>query len=213
MFKKVFFLFLISFVVTACVVNQDEKKSRTRDKTTKRPRAQTEITPKGTDEIDTPEEVENQEEIKNQEEVKKEEVKKPEKSFVLPIEITEDQKVITFESKDNKEIQISVASGDMTVLAPISGTFSMTELSEEKMIIRLSSSDSYIIHILLNRSQTTLKTPKDTDKIKQSQAIAQTTQPFSFYALKNKKRLALCLDEITSDKVSIENKLNLENCN
>ena len=186
--------------MTSCVANQEKKNSRYRDKTTDQPRIPKE---KGENEGETtPNQTETEEDKK---------LNKPNNVFVLPIQISEEQKSVKFESKDNKEIQVSVAEGDITILAPVSGTFSITELSEEKMLIRLLSSDSYIFHILLNRSQTTLKTPKDTDKIKQSQVIAKTSHPFSFYAVLNDKKIPLiCLNEITSDKVTIVNKVNLE---
>lgn len=132
------------------------------------------------------------------------------KSFIFPVEITDDLKSLKIESSDNKRIHISAVGGDIFLLAPQTGSLSIKTL-KDFYHLEILIPKGRKLNLLLEKSKTILQV-SSTSQVIQRQPIAQTSGSAVFYISKDSKELILCLGDIKAGIPIIKN-LSIENCN
>ena len=217
---KFFIILYLSLSLMSCIVG-DTKDSAFRDRERTEPRARatnknssnekpSSETQNEESSSEAQQKTQNNQQKNSQKNFNKNQAEDQNKTFIFPVEITDDLESLKIESSDNKRIHISAVGGDMFLLAPQTGSLSIKNL-KDSYHLEISIPKERKLNLLLEKSKTILKVNSES-QVTQRQFIAQTSGVAIFYISKDSKDLVLCLGDIQASVPIIKN-LSIENCN
>ena len=208
---KIFIILYLSLSLMSCIAsNTGNSAFKDRGRTKSKVRTTNKKSPNKKPSSEVQKDTQNNQQKNNKRNSNKNKEKAQNKTFIFPVEITDNLKSLKIESSGNKQIHISAVGGDMLLLAPQAGVLSIKTL-KNSYHLEILIPKKRKINLLLEKSKTILKA-NSASQVIQKQPIAQTSGAAVFYISRDSKNLVLCLGDIEASIPIIKN-LSIENCN